>query len=200
MPWSCAWAESFGLMREVRSKLSVRTAWGIIPERYGESGIDGAKPGYEMILKRADGALGGVDSVVVGFHELVFGAGFENGRFDGFGRFIVHNIQLGLEAMLCELCVENTVGPKRFFVAAIFHRLNKNRITVIIVQYEHVFVAGQGCDGESSGKVGVDNIVVFVCKANVRKYGVGLGWGLCREQVGVDVAGSRSEGFGVVVR
>jgi hypothetical protein len=149
-----------------------------------------------MILKRADGALGGVDSVVVGFHELVFGAGFENGRFDGFGRFIVHNVQLGLEAMLCELCVENTVGLKSLFVAAILHRLDKNRITVIIVQYEHVLVAGQGCYGESSGKVGVDNIVVFVCKANVRKYGVGLGWGLCREQVVVDVAGGRSEGFG----
>jgi hypothetical protein len=64
---------------------------------------------------------------------LIFGSCFEDGGFNGLGGFIVHDIQLRFQAVLCEFGVEDGVGSKGFLVTAIFHGLNENRIAVVII-------------------------------------------------------------------
>jgi hypothetical protein len=89
-----------------------------------------------MVLKRAYCPFCCINAMVVRFDELVLGSMCQNGPLYGRRRFIVHDVQGGLSAMLGELLVQMFVRTEGFSVATIFHWIAENRIAVVVIDNE----------------------------------------------------------------
>ena len=72
----------------------------LVLEVDGKVGVHRAEAGNEMILIRADGSFGGIDTVIVGFYLLEVGTSGQDLAFERFGGSIVQDVlELGFQAM-----------------------------------------------------------------------------------------------------
>ena len=108
-----------------------------------------------MVFECSDGAFGGIAPVNVGRYELELYVVAVEVRFEALGCFVVHKVQLWLEAPGFEILMYGLEFGFEFAASARLERPDQDCIAVIIVEYHEILVSFRGHDWEFSGLVGI---------------------------------------------
>jgi hypothetical protein len=109
-----------------------------------------------VILERTDGAFGGVATVEMGRGQLEIDLVGRHEGLESRRRLVVQTLELWLEATLGEEGVGALVGGQDLGTGLALHEFNVNCIAVVVVQDEHVRVAGTRGSEKTARLIGVD--------------------------------------------
>jgi hypothetical protein len=110
---------SFGREPGVQAQLSekIQGQQGLwnepTPEVHGPILVSGAEAGNEVVLECADGAFGGVASVIVWGDKLVLNALLRHELFEAARGFVIQALQLGFEPPVDKVLMERRAGSNK---------------------------------------------------------------------------------------
>ena len=161
-----------------------------VPKVEGKGGIGTAQACDEVVLERSDRTFGGVTAMNVGRSELEVDVVVDHEALEGGGCFVVQALEEGAKAARCQGFVGALESGEDFVAGLASHRLDMNVVAVVVVEDQHVGVAGAGRLDEAAGEIGKELAGGggAVGEESVRADGLGR-WG--RAVVGVAGRGAR---------
>ena len=109
-----------------------------------------------MIFERADGRFRSVATMKAGRDKLEIDVGRSEKTFQSSSAFVVQLMELGAQAGVDQTCVQDLECGKHARTSATAHRLFKYTVAVVIVDDQHVIIAGAGRNDKFSGLVRMD--------------------------------------------
>ena len=153
--------------KEVERELDLRQKF--IPELQGAVLVDGGKPRNEVLLECCDGALGGVDPMVVGGDKVNVHVILANVHRDSLGAFIVHYVQCGVIVTGGESGEDVGEGVDHGAIILGGHGAYEDGVEVVNVCHKNVLHRLEGADGGGARKIGIHCTMVRSARAAKQK-------------------------------
>ena len=125
-----------------------------VPKVEGKGGIGAAEAGDEVVFERSDCTFGGIPAMHVGRSELEVDVVGDHETLEGGGGFVVQALEEGAEAARGQGFVGALESGEDFVAGLASHGLDMDVVAVVVVEDQHVGVAGAGRLDEATSKVG----------------------------------------------